>query len=47
MTKKILVIVPIRGNSKRLKNKNILPINNMPMFLYVIKNIRKSKIVCE
>ena len=43
MTKKILVIVPVRGNSKRLKNKNILPINNMPMFLYVIKKIRKSK----
>ena len=43
MTKKILIIIPVRGNSKRLKNKNILPINNIPMFLYVIKNIKKSK----
>ncbi len=40
---KILVIIPVRGNSKRLKNKNILPINGQPMFLYVIKNIIKSK----
>ena len=43
MTKKILVVIPVRGNSKRLKNKNILPIKNIPMFLYVIKNIKKSK----
>ena len=43
MSNKILVIIPARGNSKRLKNKNILPINNIPMFLYVIKNVKKSK----
>jgi len=43
MSKKILVIVPARGNSKRLRDKNILPINNIPMFLYVIENIKKSK----
>tara|TARA_B100000795_G_C22772604_1_gene428545 strand:+ start:54 stop:641 length:588 start_codon:yes stop_codon:yes gene_type:complete len=43
MIKKILVVIPARGNSKRLKNKNILPIKNIPMFLYVIKNIQKSK----
>lgn len=43
MTKKILVIIPVRGNSKRLKNKNILPIKNIPMFLFVANNIKKSK----
>ena len=43
MTKKILVIIPARGNSKRLKNKNILPIKNIPIFLYVANNIKKSK----
>ena len=43
LTKKILVIIPVRGNSKRLRNKNILPIKNLPMFLYVIQNIKKSK----
>ncbi len=41
-SKKILVIVPVRGGSKRLKNKNILEIKNKPMFLYVIKKIEKS-----
>ena len=35
---KVLIVIPARGNSKRLKNKNILPIKNLPMFLYVIKN---------
>jgi CMP-N-acetylneuraminic acid synthetase len=40
---KILVIIPARGNSKRLKNKNILPIKNLPMFVYVAKKIEKSK----
>ena len=40
---KVLIVIPARGNSKRLKNKNILPIKNLPMFLYVIKKIQKSK----
>jgi CMP-N-acetylneuraminic acid synthetase len=39
----ILIVLPIRGNSKRLKNKNILLIRNKPMFLFVIDNIKKSK----
>ena len=43
MTKKILLVIPARGNSKRIKNKNILPIKKIPMFLYVINNIKKSK----
>jgi len=42
-SKKILVIVPVRGGSRRLKNKNILEIKNIPMFLYVIKKIENSK----
>ena len=40
---KILVIIPARGNSKRLKNKNILSIKGLPMFLYVAQKILKSK----
>ncbi len=43
LKEKILIIIPARGNSKRLKNKNILPINGLPMFVYVAKNIKKSK----
>ena len=36
-------MVPVRGNSKRLKRKNILPIKNKPMFIYVIEEIRRLK----
>ena len=31
MNKKIIVIIPARMGSERLKNKNILPINKVPM----------------
>lgn len=41
--KKILIIIPVRGGSKRLKNKNILLIKKLPMFLYVLKKIQYSK----
>ena len=41
--KNIAVIMPVRMNSKRLKNKNILPINGKPMFVYVAQNILRSK----
>ena len=37
------IIIPARAGSKRLKNKNILPIKNLPMFVYVAKKIQKSK----
>ncbi len=43
LSEKILVIIPVRGNSKRLKNKNVLSIKGMPMFLYVAQKIIKSK----
>ena len=41
--KKIILIIPVRMGSKRLKNKNILPINKIPMFAYVAKEVAKSK----
>ncbi len=40
---KILVIIPARMGSKRLKYKNILPIKGLPMFVYVAKEVKKSK----
>ena len=43
LSEKILVIIPVRGNSKRLKNKNVLSIKGVPMFLYVAQKIIKSK----
>lgn len=39
-----IIIMPVKYQSKRLKNKNILPINNMPMFVYVAKKFLKQKI---
>ena len=41
--KKILVIVPAKGNSKRLKNKNILKINRLPLVIRSAKEALKSK----
>jgi CMP-N-acetylneuraminic acid synthetase len=40
----LIIIMPVKYQSKRLKNKNILPINNMPMFVYVAKKFLKQKI---
>tara|TARA_B100000787_G_scaffold170286_1_gene165714 strand:+ start:3964 stop:4542 length:579 start_codon:yes stop_codon:yes gene_type:complete len=40
---KILIIIPARIGSKRLKHKNILPIKNLPMCIYVAKEALKSK----
>ena len=37
------VIMPVKYHSIRLKNKNILPINGLPMFVYVAKKIKKLK----
>ena len=36
--------MPVKYQSKRLKEKNILPIKNLPMFVYVAKKFIRSKI---
>tara|TARA_Y100000816_G_C26091572_1_gene576930 strand:- start:1536 stop:2120 length:585 start_codon:yes stop_codon:yes gene_type:complete len=45
--KKIYIIMPVKYNSKRLKNKNILPIKNLPMFIYVAKKFQKKKLISK
>lgn len=45
MTKKILALIPARGGSKGLKNKNILPLNNKPLITYTIEAALKSKYI--
>lgn len=45
--KKIVVVIPAKKKSRRLKNKNILPIKGIPMFLYVAREIRRSKKIDE
>ena len=41
---KCLCIIPLRSNSKRLKNKNIKKINGIPLCIYSINEALKSKI---
>lgn len=44
---KVVVVIPAKKKSRRLKNKNILPIQGIPMFLYVANEISKSKYIDE
>lgn len=44
---KTILIVPVKYNSKRLKNKNILEIKGLPMFVYSINQIKNSKKINE
>lgn len=44
---KIVVIIPAKKKSRRLKNKNVLLIKGKPMFLYVANEVRKSKKIDE
>ncbi len=46
MKPKVICIIPARGGSKGLKNKNIRKINNKPLIYYPIKAALKSK-VCD
>jgi CMP-N,N'-diacetyllegionaminic acid synthase len=41
MEKVFLVIIPARGGSKGVKNKNIFPINNVPLIAYTIEFLRQ------
>ena len=44
MTTKPIVIIPARGNSKRLARKNILPWQGIPLIAHTIKNTMASNI---
>lgn len=44
MKNKKLCIIPARGSSKRLKNKNIYPLLGKPLILYTIEEALKSGI---
>lgn len=43
--KNIIVIIPARGNSKRLRDKNILKLWNKPMIYWAINAAKKSKLI--
>ena len=40
---KVTVIIPARGGSKRLKNKNVYLVWGMPMIYWAIKACKESK----
>ena len=41
---KIIAVIPARDNSKRIKNKNLLKINNKPILEINYNNLKKTKI---
>ncbi|WP_434637257.1 acylneuraminate cytidylyltransferase family protein [Sulfurimonas sp. NW7] len=45
--KKVLAIIPARGNSKGLKNKNIYPLNKKELILYTIEAAKNSKYITD
>jgi len=45
--KKILAIIPARGGSKRLPNKNILPLHQKPLISWTIEEAKKSKYISK
>ena len=42
---KFLAIIPARGGSKRLPNKNILKLNNKPLIAWSIEAAKNSKYI--
>ncbi len=45
--KNIIAVIPARGNSKRLKDKNIFKVWNKPMIYWTIKAAKNSKFIKE
>lgn len=41
---KIIAIIPARGGSKRIPNKNIKIFNGKPLISYAIEEAKKSKV---
>ncbi len=47
LSKNILGIIPARGNSKGIKNKNIKIINGKPLIYYTIQRAKKSRLISD
>ena len=43
MNKKIIAIIPARGGSKRIENKNLYPINGKPLLLHSIQQAKSAR----
>ena len=42
---RIIAVIPAREGSKRLKHKNVYPLNGVPMIEYTINAALKSKYI--
>ena len=40
---KIVGIIPARGNSKRIENKNLIKISGKPLLQYTLEHVNNSK----
>lgn len=38
---KVVAIIPIKSFSKRVKNKNFIKINNIPLYIYTLRKMKK------
>lgn len=47
LNNKVLAIIPARGNSKSIKNKNLVKINNKSLIQHLFYNLKKSKKIDE
>ena len=47
MKKKIIAIIPARGNSKGIPRKNIINVLGKPLIYYTIKEAKKSKLISD
>ena len=47
MDNKIVAIIPARGGSKRIHNKNLYPIYDKPLIQYTIDQAKKSKLLMD
>ena len=45
--KKVTALVPMKGNSERVPNKNIRPLNGRPVCHWILETLSKSKYVDE
>lgn len=43
--KRVIAIVPMKGNSERLSNKNLRPFNGKPLLFWILNTLSKSKYI--
>ena len=45
LLKNVVLIVPVKGYSRRFKNKNIHNVQGLPMFIWTLKEAKKSSLI--